>query len=108
VLKEAGELAREFVRIVKEGREPDLDGWLTKVRASACQELRLFARGLNQDLAAVRNALLFEWSNGQTEGQVNRLKMIKRQMYGRAGFDLLRARVLPFRAEVPAAIAAVA
>ena len=103
VLKEAGELARKFIRIVKERREPDLDGWLTKAGQSACQELRLFARGLNQDVAAVRNALLFEWSNGQTEGQVNRLKMLKRQMYGRAGFDLLRARVLPFRAEVPAA-----
>jgi transposase len=107
VLKEAAELAREFIQIVKERREPALDGWLTKAGQSACPELRLFARGLTQDLAAVRNALLFEWSNGQTEGQVNRLKMLKRQMYGRASFDLLRARVLPFRAEVPTATAAV-
>ena len=51
--------------------------------------MRLFAKGLRQDLAAVRNAVTMEWSNGQTEGQVNRLKMLKRQMYGRANFDLL-------------------
>ena len=54
---------------------------------------RYHARGL-QDLDAVRNALLLPWSNGQVEGQINRLKLIKRQMYGRAGFDLLRKRVL--------------
>nr|MBA2734414.1 transposase [Acidobacteriota bacterium] len=52
------------------------------------------AQGLLADEAAVRNALSSVWSNGQVEGQVNRLKMIKRQMYGRAKFDLLRARVL--------------
>jgi transposase len=57
--------------------------------------MRQFAEGLCQDLAAVRNAVTSPWSNGQTEGQVNRLKMLKRQMYGRANFDLLRARVFP-------------
>jgi transposase len=50
--------------------------------------------GLRRDLSAVRAALTSEWSNGQTEGQVNRLKLIKRQMYGRAKLDLLRQRVL--------------
>ena len=53
-----------------------------------------FVRGLRQDYGAVEQAFVSEWSNGQTEGQVNRLKMIKRQGYGRAGFDLLRRRVL--------------
>jgi transposase len=53
-----------------------------------------FAKGIKQDLIAVTNALTLPWSNGQTEGQVNRLKLIKRQMYGRANFDLLRKRVL--------------
>jgi transposase len=53
-----------------------------------------FARGLTEDRAAVEAALSLEWSNGQTEGQVNKLKLLKRQMYGRANFDLLRRRVL--------------
>ncbi len=62
--------------------------------ASVCEALKQFAKGIKQDLAAVTNALSLPWSNGQTEGQVNRLKLIKRQMYGRANFDLLRKRVL--------------
>lgn len=57
--------------------------------------IRRFARTLRQDLAAVRNAITETWSNGQTEGQINRLKMLKRAMYGRAGIDLLRARMIP-------------
>jgi len=56
--------------------------------------MRGFARGLTTDLAAVSAGLTLPWSNGQTEGQVNRLKMLKRQMYGRANVDLLRQRVL--------------
>src|SRR3954447_3349748 len=55
-----------------------------------------FAYGLRKDLLAVSAAVESPWSTGQVEGQINRLKMIKRQMYGRAGFDLLRARVLPY------------
>jgi len=52
-----------------------------------------FAESLRKDLPAVRAALMLPWSNGQTEGQVHRLKLIKRQMYGRAKFDLLAQRV---------------
>jgi transposase len=51
---------------------------------------------LTKDLAAVTSAVDTAWSSGQVEGQINRLKTLKRQMYGRAGFTLLRARVLPF------------
>ena len=58
------------------------------------KKLQNFAWGLRQDYAAVRAALAYDWSNGQVEGQVNRLKTIKHQMYGRANFDLLRQRVL--------------
>jgi len=54
-----------------------------------------FARAARQDIDAVRNAVLEPWSNGQTEGQINRLKAIKRAMYGRAGIELLRARMIP-------------
>ena len=57
-------------------------------------ELRGFAEGLKQDEAAVKAALSSEWSNGQVEGRINRLKTLKRRMYGRAGFDLLRNRFL--------------
>lgn len=58
------------------------------------KKLQNFALGLRLDYDAVRAALTYDWSNGQVEGQVNRLKTIKRQMYGRANFDLLRQRVL--------------
>ena len=61
---------------------------------AAAKQFASFARGLSEDYEAVKNALRYEWSNGQLEGQVNRLKLIKRMMYGCAKFDLLRARVL--------------
>jgi transposase len=88
------QLVRQFIQIVKEGRSHDLDPWLNEVAASGIKALKSFANGLRADLAAVRNALGMSWSNGQTEGQINRLKFIKRQMYGRAKLDLLRKRVL--------------
>ncbi len=64
------------------------------MRASEIADLQRFAAGLLLDKAAVEAGLTLEWSNGQTEGQVNRLKTVKRQMDGRASFDLLRQRVL--------------
>ena len=64
--------------------------------AAEIADLQRFAVGLLLDKAAVQAGLTREGSNGQTEGQVNRLKSVKRQMYGRAGFELLRARVLPW------------
>jgi transposase len=100
-LREAGAEVGDGVKLVEElaamirkriaGVLPD---WLAKAEAAASPELRGFAEGVRQDEAAVSAALEEEWSNGQVEGQVNRLKVIKRQMYGRAGFQLLRARVL--------------
>jgi transposase len=64
--------------------------------ASGIEAFVTFGRGILQDLDAVTNAIKLHWSNGQTEGQVNRLKFIKRQMFGRADFDLLRKRVLGY------------
>ena len=87
-------LARQFVHLVKDRQSHDLDQWLVDVGASSIKALTTFANGIRSDLAAVRNALKLNWSNGQTEGQINRLKFIKRQMYGRAKLDLLRKRVL--------------
>ena len=71
-----------------------LPRWIQEAKASGLPELRRFAEGLYRDYDAVRAALSFEYSNGQTEGQVHRLKLIKCQGYGRASFDLLRLRVL--------------
>jgi transposase len=93
-LAQAARLSEEFVRMVKQRLVSDLDAWVARVQQSALPELKSFALGLLQDRSSVESALSSEWSNGQTEGQVNRLKMIKRQMYGRANFDLLRRRVL--------------
>ena len=70
------------------------DQWLERARNCVVPELRRFATGLRADLDAVRAAFSSPWSSGQVEGHVNRLKFLKRQMYGRAGLDLLRVRVL--------------
>ena len=80
--------------MVRERQPEALFPWLEDATSSGIDALKQFAKGIKQDLAAVTNALSLPWSNGQTEGQVNRLKLIKRQMYGRANFDLLRRRVL--------------
>ncbi len=81
-------------QMARERQGAELDAWIAQVAASELADLQRFAAGLLLDKAAVQAGLTREWSNGQTEGQVNRLKTVKRQMYGRAGFDLLRQRVL--------------
>jgi transposase len=85
------ELAVNFFRIFRERSVEALPSWLEAARGTA---LASFAAGLERDLDAVREAIRLPWSQGHVEGQVHRLKLIKRQMYGRAGFDLLRLRVL--------------
>jgi transposase len=90
-LIEAAELAKRFDTMIK-NREPGLlDDWLAAARST---ELASFAQGLERDGDAVRAALVEPWSTSPVEGQINRLKMLKRQMYGRAKYDLLRSRVL--------------
>ena len=94
-LKIGAEMAQEFARMVHDREAGLLEGWIERTHgADVPHKLAIFADGLLQDCEAVKAALTLEWSNGQVEGQINRLKMIKRQMYGRAGFDLLRQRVL--------------
>jgi transposase len=87
-------LAQQFLRVVRERDLGAFEGWLRDCLASGVREMANFASGLQQDEAAVRAALALPWSTGQVEGHITRLKMLKRQMYGRAGFDLLRQRVL--------------
>ena len=72
-----------------------LGAWLKDAHQSGLSTMQGFARTLRRDFDAVRNAIAETWSNGQTEGQINRLKTLKRAMYGRAGPELLRARMLP-------------
>lgn len=88
------QLAQDFQRIVRERLASSLDAWLSTCETAGIPEFANFAAGLRQEDQAVRAALSYEWSNGQTEGQVNKLKVLKRQMYGRANFDLLRLRAL--------------
>lgn len=85
------DLVRRFGFMVRQRRADDLHPWLDE---AAISELRAFAGSLRQDIAAVHAALTTPWSNGQTEGQITRLKLIKRSMYGRAKPDLLRIRVM--------------
>jgi len=92
--QEISQLIRKLVEIIKRQDENGLTVWLQQAQNSQVKEIRGFAFGLTKDEAAVRQAVISQWSNGQTEGQVNRLKTIKRQMFGRANFDLLKARVL--------------
>ena len=73
-----------------------MQGWIELAKRCQFGAMVRFAYGLQKDIDAVNAAVETSWSTGQVEGQINRLKMIKRQMYGRAGFDLLRARVLPY------------
>jgi transposase len=91
---EAACLARRFVEMVRGRKSGQLDGWLEQACASPLPELRRFALGLRAEYSAVHAALTEVWSTGQVEGQITRLKYLKRQMYGRAKIDLLRLRVL--------------
>lgn len=93
-LEGACQRGRDFAQMVRERQGERLDSWITKATASGIDEVRQFAAGLLADEAAVRAGLTLEWSQGQVEGHVNRVKVLKRQMYGRANFDLLRTRVL--------------
>ncbi len=71
-----------------------LEEWTERAKASGITELKAFAVKLLQDTEAVVAAMVLSYSQGQTEGRVNKLKLIKRSMYGRGNFDLLRQRVL--------------
>ena len=83
--------ARDLFEIIRKRDAAQWPGWLEAAEKSSCAR---FARHLRRDRDAIAAALQLPWSNGMVEGQIHRLKLIKRQMYGRASFDLLRLRVL--------------
>jgi transposase len=87
--------AMRFRGIMRSGDLDKLTIWMDDVRHCGIYGMQRFARSLQQDIQAVRNAITEPWSNGQLEGQINRLKMLKRAMYGRANVELLRARMMP-------------
>ena len=93
-LADTRRLTQEFAEMVRRLEGEDLDGWLKDAEESRSTAMRSFAAGLRKDLDAVRAGLTEEWSNGTVEGFVHKLKLLKRQGYGRAGFELLRARML--------------
>jgi transposase len=93
-VREVQQLATDFGTLVRTRDAPGLIAWLARADASSVPAVRSFAAGLQRDRAAVDAALTLTWSNGQTEGQINRLKVLKRQMYGRAKLDLLERRFL--------------
>jgi transposase len=88
------ELAHGFAALVRNRGGAHLEEWIHKAADSSFPELRGFANGLYNDFDAVKTGLTVQWNSGRVEGHVNRIKMIKRQMYGRANLDLLRKRVL--------------
>ncbi len=92
LLRQARNLCLEFKTMMEQKKGAELENWCQK--ASQLNSFKGFVRGIRQDFQAVKQALSSAWSNGQTEGQVNRLKNLKRQMYGKANFQLLRLRVL--------------
>jgi transposase len=88
-------LVLSFRTILRVGTVPTLHRWLDRAQATEIHALHRFVRTVRQDLGAVEGAVTEPWSNGPVEGHINRLKTLRRQMYGRAGVDLLHARLLP-------------
>ena len=88
------ELIQEFTTMLRERKGERFDAWLEKVEQQGVCELRSFALSLKKDYEAVKAGLTLVWSQGPVEGHVHRLKLLKRQAYGRASFQTLRKRVL--------------
>jgi transposase len=101
---EAIDLAQEFTQLVRQRQPESFDPWLQRASTSTVEALRRFAAGLYEDYAAVKAGVTLPWSTGPVEGHINRLKMLKRQMFGRARLDLLERRFVraPGRQQEPA------
>src|SRR5450755_2971215 len=89
-------LVLSFRSILCGGKVSSMKRWIEEAKAAGIAAISRFVKQLKKDRAAVENAVEYVWSNGPVEGHINRLKTLKRQMYGQAEFELLRARVLPF------------
>ena len=94
-LAQARELTHGFLDLIRHHSGEGLDTWLKDVRASSVREFLTFARSVERDKAAILAGLTLPYSTGPVEGHINRLKLIKRQAYGRAGLSYLQHRFLP-------------
>jgi transposase len=90
----AARLAGRFLALLRERQGSQLEAWLVEAQQSEVDDLRRFACGLQDDRAAVQAGMTLDYSNGQTEGQITRLKLVRRSMYDRGSFELLRRRLL--------------
>jgi len=93
-IQDTSDLIQEFTTMLRERKGEQFDSWLERVELRGVAELQSFAQGLRKDYDAVKAGLTLEWSQGTVEGHVHRLKLLKRQAYGRASFQTLRKRVL--------------
>ena len=87
-----GHSTQDFAALMRQRQPTQLDSWLQRATTSALQAMRRFAKGLCEDYDAVKAGVTLPWSTGPVEGHINRLKMLKRQMFGRARLDLLSRR----------------
>lgn len=94
IIKEIIELVKEFKTTLKSKKVENLLQWMNKASSLNIKELNSFINGMKKDIDAVKNAVLYDYNNGLAEGKINKLKLNKRIMYGRCGFDLLRNKVL--------------
>ena len=94
VIAQAYTLSQAFLTLLRERRGDALATWITEATASGLETLARFAQGLQEDLTAITAGLTLPWSNGPVEGHITRLKLLKRQSYGRAGVGLLRQRMM--------------
>jgi transposase len=91
---EAVALAQDFAGLIRRRQPAQLEPWLARAATNALTPCRRFAKGLRADMAAVQAAVTWPWSQGPIEGQINRLKRLKRQRFGRARLDRLARRFL--------------
>ena len=99
---EAVDLAQDLTHLVRQRQPAQLDPWLKRATTSTQEALQRFAKGLHDDYEAVKAGVTLPWSNGPVEGHINRLKMLKRQMFGRARLDLLSRRFVGAPRDGPA------
>ncbi|MDR3594770.1 transposase [Clostridium sp.] len=91
VYREIISVVSDFRTLLKDKCLKKLDAWLNRALSLNIGEINSFINGINRDINAVKNAIIYDYNNGLTEGSVNKLKVIKRIMYGRCSFDLLRS-----------------
>lgn len=93
-LKDIHEFVHSFRKLMSTQDHQGLEPWMTKYEEVDIPAFQSFINGIKSDFEAVKNALYYSWNNGLLEGHINKLKTIKRMMYGRAGYDLLKRRIL--------------